>query len=363
MFFLGGAFFAALSLLFTPRDTEECAVLRRTLLAQQAMDPHREGPIDFSYVSLELVASCGAEAMRMPQPYKIRIESTKTEAQLQHEFFALKKPTVRVRDIHPFNKSVEKLLTGTFGSFTDNHERQLLFPEAHACLKDGTCALFFDNTWTYDDIKPMVPTTPGGSLESLLNHTRFGNMFCTNLSQSRKTARLHSAVFHGSIAVQLAGIKRWKFWNPSALDERGFQSDESSFGRLLGSFIQPFAGMNEVMNNVPHYDVVTIPGDFLYFPSHWTHVVWTDAGWNNMINLRMAFTARTVFQSLLNARKLHTVKGAARLFFANTVMYLVKDKVFKQFVERSRDKSKEDVGDGITAEYLDDFVRLNLKVM
>lgn len=364
LFVVGGVLIAVLSsFMFSNTETEECAVLRRTLLAQQAMDEHREGPIDFPYISLSLVAACGAEAMRMPQPYKMRIDNGKSEADLQKEFFALKKPTVRVRDIQPFNESVEKLLTSKLGAFTASDDRAMPFEDAHECLGAGTCALFFDNTWTYPDIKPMVPTTPGGSLESLLEHTRFGNMFCTNLSKTRMTARLHSAAFHGSVAIQLAGVKRWRFWNPAALDRYGVRSDEWSYGRLVASVFMPFAGMNEVWSKIPHYDVVTGPGDFMYFPSHWTHIVWTEAGWNTMINLRMCFTASTVLQSFNNAMKVHSPVGAFRLLFFNAFQYVVSDDFFLRQIAKSRDRSKLDVGDGLAADMLDEFVKLNMKVM
>lgn len=360
LFSVGAAVIAGVSY-FAQRDTEACAVLRKTLQAQQMMDSHREGPLDFAYVPVELATECGAEALRMPHPYKMRIGTKKTELQLQREFFNLKKPTVRVRDIRPFNENYEKLVASSIGAFTDNADRQIPFKEAHSCLGNGTCAMFFDNSWQYDDVKPMVPTTPGGSLDILFRQTRFGNMFCTNLTQSRMTARMHSAPYHGNIAVQMAGIKRWKFWNPAELGAWGIHPDESTFGTTARSIFQPFAGMAEVVYKIPHYEVTTAPGEFMYFPSHWTHVVWTDEGWNTMINLRMCFTLRTLFPAFANALQIHTAKGAFKILMANLIQYVVTDEFFRRVTANSKDKVK--LGEGVAASAFNDFVSLNMENM
>ena len=291
-------------------STGACALLEQLVMTQRSVDAHIQMPKDFAYVPFEMVEACGSASFRMPYPYKIHLPSHRPVDQLYADFKALDKATVLTREIGEGpDDSDDYLRNSKFAKHSGSQEEKL--GEGVESLSNGTKALFFDNSWTYDHFRPMLNEPE--RFDKIFENCLFGNMFTTNLTEQRFTAKAHSAPWYGSVAVQLAGVKRWKFWDPATFGAHGVPSDESSFENMAVSRILPSRGMTKLMKTIDHYDVVSSAGDVVYFPAFWTHVVYTDPGFNLMINLRARHHPSMALGWLRNALQIHSVIGMLKM--------------------------------------------------
>lgn len=343
-------------------DNLACQVLRELLDAQKAIDSKRSIPKDFTYVPHDLVAECGGEAFRMPYPYKTTLKEMYEPKEIHRRFFALKKEHVRTRAVMPPVNDSRYDVNDIVGNiqdtvFTASYDEVKTLPDAQGCLSTGSCALFFDNSWTWPDVLPLLKTS---KLNLIFQHAKFGNMFCSNLTEQRLTAKPHSAPFHGSIAVTLAGRKDWVFYDPDTLHREGIRANDVTVAKSRVSSILPATGISGVLRNIDQFHVSTTAGELLYFPSHWTHIVRTDSEWNLMVNLRMANTPAAIIASFANARKIHSLKGALRLLAMNLFLTLAPESTFKALIEGSHDTLKDE---GAVDQWLRDFAILNLDAL
>ena len=305
-------------------STGACALLEQLVMTQRSVDAHIQMPKDFAYVPFEMVEACGSASFRMPYPYKIRLPSHSPLDQLYADFKALDKATVLTREIGEGpDDSDDYMRNSYFTKHSGSQEEPLA--EGVESLSNGTKALFFDNSWTYDHFRPMLNEPE--RFDKIFENCLFGNMFTTNLTEQRFTAKAHSAPWYGSVAVQLAGVKRWKFWDPATFGAHGVPSDESSFENMAVSKILPSRGMTKLMKTIDHYDVVSSAGDLVYFPAFWTHIVYTDPGFNLMINLRARHHPSMALGWLRNALQIHSVIGTLKMAAIFTLVSVLPEEV------------------------------------
>lgn len=104
-----------------------------------------------------------------------------------------------------------------------------------------------------------------------------GTSFASNFEEKRISTGSHAAMVT-SMAYQLAGTKKWLLHNhEESTSEYFYQSGWGLYPTCLSSFLSGI--------KTP-YTAVTGPGDILFFPFAWQHLVFTEPGPNVMTNIR-----------------------------------------------------------------------------
>jgi len=103
--------------------------------------------------------------------------------------------------------------------------------------------------------------------------------FVSNFTHDVITATMHAAILIKSWSLQCEGTKRWLLWDAAGNDAlKAITMPSLIPGKLSERHV--------FMSGIKIYTGVMGPGDLMYFPPSWMHVVETAAGPNIMINLR-----------------------------------------------------------------------------
>jgi len=260
-----------------------CSVIRETLLAtqkvanwQQRNDPAT--PLELPKIPFNLIEDCGRESFNMPFPYTFKwSEESISEEDLVRKFLA-KNKTVAYRPAADLRANPNTPFTMMIAKLEKMHQGS--FEEAWPCISKGKCTLYFDNTWVKEDYESIMPDNV---VKTLIEGSSFGSMFMSSYKNDHITAAAHSAP-QKSLATQITKSKKWIFIDPMIAKEY-HAVDENEFVSVLHSMSQDH---DKVLKSTPRYEVITGPGDGVYFPEFWFHIVFTEGGLNTMTNWRMS---------------------------------------------------------------------------
>lgn len=296
----------------------QCEIMRdlleRTYTVDAWMLPATGKVGEVPVLPFALVAACGPAALNMDYAYKTRFAAPGDvgptdklpEGDILDPWAVLeaRNRSVRVRPVEPYDPTSTDYFGG-LQKLSEGSERDASVAAASECAKNQTCALYFDNTWTTDDVGTMLGEKH--PLVDLLSSALFGSAFLANFKFDMITATMHSAPLC-AIALQFSSRKRWTVVQPHIA--RKFLKPRK---RLQVNVIGPFTqDQTEVLSHLPHYDVTTGPGEALYLPEFWYHIVHSGQGDNFLVNFRVAFRG---FKYLWNSPNplLPTLKGWAVL--------------------------------------------------
>ena len=112
-----------------------------------------------------------------------------------------------------------------------------------------------------------------------LNQKSFlaGTSFASNFEEHRISTGSHAAMVT-SMAYQLAGTKKWILHD--------VEESSSSYYYKSGWVLYPTCLADFLKGLKRPFTAVTGPGDILFFPYAWQHLVFTDPGANVMTNIR-----------------------------------------------------------------------------
>ena len=305
-----------------------CSVMRETLLAthkiakvQYKGDPTE--PLEFPKIPFSLIEECGPESFNMPFPYTFKWTEDNIDAKDLVPMFLSKNKTVSYRPAAdfglikntPFNYLLTKLEKMKKGSFD----------EAWQCISKGKCSLYFDNTWVKDDYESIMPDNV---VKTLIHGSDFGSMFMSNYKEYQLTAPAHAAPFK-SLSTQITQAKKWVFFDPF-ISKDYLPVDQKALVTVVQSMAQDH---EETLKKIPRYEVVTGPGDGLYFPEWWIHVVYTEPGVNTMTSWRMPAQVLSGFKT-----SPHTFGNKMHL----TLYMFFKEYVFPDWLLRWRINTGQD---------------------
>lgn len=107
----------------------------------------------------------------------------------------------------------------------------------------------------------------------------FGTSFISNYPTNRISTGSHAAMII-SLAVQLVGTKKWILHHHDESDNKyWYKTVWTMFPGCVADYLK---------NLKKPYSAVTGPGDVLYFPLAYQHLVYTEKGVNVMTNIRKA---------------------------------------------------------------------------
>jgi len=112
-------------------------------------------------------------------------------------------------------------------------------------------------------------------LSFFLKEIEIEQAFISNFESGLLTAPYHGAPMFLSLAVQYLGSKTWLFIPPE-----DFLSDEGFRSVPAVPFLKP---QRAPKNNYKMYVYHSRPGDLLFFPESWGHIVYTHPGPNMMV--------------------------------------------------------------------------------
>ena len=124
----------------------------------------------------------------------------------------------------------------------------------------------------------------------------FGTSFASNFPRNRVSSGSHSAIVV-SMAYQLVGTKKWILHSQA----------ESTLDYVIKTswIMLPNCVQNYLEGMKRPFVAVTNPGDILFFPLMWQHLVYTDAGPSVMTNIRKVSKFSPKY--LLSRYPFHTV--------------------------------------------------------
>ena len=122
------------------------------------------------------------------------------------------------------------------------------------------------------------PSTVGNDFKELKRDNFLaGTSFASNFENAVISTGSHAAMVT-SMAYQLAGTKKWILHDiEESKSDYFYRSSWAMYPTCLSSFL---GGMSRP------YIATTGPGDILFFPFAWQHMVFSEAGYNVMTNIR-----------------------------------------------------------------------------
>ena len=272
------------------KEPEACTVMRETLLATKKVDSwaHERDvtkPMSFPRMPFHLIEECGLESFNMPFPYTFRFEENPVEPDVLVERFMANNKTVAYRPSAdytastntPFSFTIQKLIQQSWGSFE----------EAWQCISKGKCILYFDNSWNKDDYTKVMSDE---AVKTLLGASDFGATFMSNYDAYALTSAFHAAPIK-ALSTQMIGAKEWIFIDP-AVAKKYLPVDNNFMVTTINSMTQDH---DEILKHVPRYFVRNEPGEAVYWPEWWLHMITTDPGLNIMTSWKMHVKYLTYF--------------------------------------------------------------------
>ena len=151
--------------------------------------------------------------------------------------------------------------------------------------------------------------------------TGFSNMFIGN---SESSTHLHCEIA-GSCATQISGIKKWYLIDPKYSEYLNDVPDKNNmFHMSIRGFIK---NRDEIIENIPRYEVISETGDFLFVPPWWWHETLNLSDENIMLSYRPS-----LFLAPYKTNLLYTFMGIKNSLGFNSIMYplLVKAGIIDQ---------------------------------
>jgi len=271
-----------------------CETMKKFLLAskktsewQLEKDPSTVG--EFPKIPFDMIEECGWRSFKeMPFPYTFQFLDSTSE-QLKEDYllktFMEKNKTVQYREV-PDNAFATIFDITTLSR---NSVKEGSFSEAWECISQSKCIMYFDNSWARADYETVLSKEV---VDVITTGVNFGSMFLSNYAERLRTATAHAAPIK-SLATQMTKTKTWDFINPKVAKEYSAVYEKSGV-TLLGMMSQ---NQTKVLEKIPHYQVTTHPGEGLYFPEFWIHIVTSDGGMNLMTNWRQDPTYVDLFMN------------------------------------------------------------------
>ena len=314
--------------LFHGKEPVACTTMRESLLATQKVaewefDKDPSVARSFPEMPFDLIKECGAESFKMPFPYVFTFDETADSVQDQQKYvdlFLAKNKTVahRPADVEE-HRAFGFFLNRFIGLVRDS------FDYVWGCINSGECILYFDNSWTPADYGDILGEDVS---KALFSSSDFGSMFLSNYNSYRMTAGAHAAPIK-SLATQFLNYKDWIFYDPKVV-KKYLRVETSTAITIISPMTQ---NHDEIMNSIPRYFVRTGPGQGVYFPEFWVHIVYTAPGVNLMANWRQS---PTLLDNLITSP--HRLRNRLRIFF----LLFMKTHVVPDFVSRFLQNNGQD---------------------
>lgn len=275
-------------------EPSACKTMKLFLLAskltsewQLEKDPSIVG--QFPKIPFDMIQECGWRSFKdMPFPYTFQFLDPNSE-ELREEklldIFLKKNKTVQYREVPEDGYATEFGIT----TFSKHSPKEGTFAEAWECISQSKCIMYFDNSWKREDYESVMSKDV---VDTLTKGVNFGSMFLSHYAKRMVTAAAHAAPFK-SLATQMTKTKTWDFINPKVARKYNQVFEEAGV-TLLGMMSQ---NQTKVLEMIPHYQVTTHPGEGLYFPEFWIHIVTSDGGMNLMTNWRQDPTFYDMFMN------------------------------------------------------------------
>lgn len=261
----------------TVKEPPACTVMRGVLLASQKandlmLEKDPSTPGTFPKIPLQMVLDCGARSWRMPYPYTFKfMDDPMSEEELVKVFLERNKE-VRYRD----NVDGE---TALFGKSVSNRAQPVKgpFSKAWECISQSKCSMYFDNTWTKEDYRKIMPQR----IYDILSTNKYGSMFLSNSNKFYRTVSAH-AEYSNSVSLQMVNNKTWEIIPPYVAKKY------LPIKKNAGVAIIDYTAVNQTkyLNHVPHYRFTVTPGEGFFFPGYYFHIVYNHPGVNIMTSWR-----------------------------------------------------------------------------
>lgn len=136
------------------------------------------------------------------------------------------------------------------------------------------------------------------------------NMFIGNTGSS---THLHSELV-GSCATQISGIKKWYLIDPKYSEYLNPIPDKNNiFQFATRGFIK---NRDEIIENIPRYEIIVEPGDFLFVPPWWWHETLNLSDENIMLSYRPS-----LFKAPFKTNPMYTMLGVKNSIGFNDLIY------------------------------------------
>lgn len=254
-----------------------CTTMRDILLSSKKandimLEKDPSVPGVFPKIPLEMVKDCGARSWRMPYPYTFKFMDDPLSEDELIKIFLERNKEVRYRDNVPGE-------TALFGKSVSNRALPVKgpFSKAWECISKGTCSMYFDNTWTKEDYKKIMPR----DIYDILSTNKYGSMFLSNSNKFYRTVSAH-AEYSNSVSLQMVNNKTWEIIPPYVAKKY------LPVKKQAGIALIEFNAVNQTkyLDHVPHYRFTVTPGEGFFFPGYYFHIVYNYPGVNIMTSWR-----------------------------------------------------------------------------
>jgi hypothetical protein len=226
-------------------------------------------------VEVDTIEECLRHGENMNQPLICRLPGTGSNEQ-------------KIIDAIFADDSTYEMVCRDEGDFHYNtHWRKMNATIADVASNPSPCSAGFIYGDKHQALLQSVMPTMHNSFEPATVKQQFDNLkkdsflagtsFASNFENHRISTGSHAAMVT-SMAYQLAGTKKWILHDmEESTSDYIYQNSWRLFPTCLESFL---TGLKRP------YVAVTRPGDILFFPYAWEHLVFTDPGPNVMTNIR-----------------------------------------------------------------------------